>query len=240
VERAGADKLVRIETGEAQSELAFDEILAAVGRKPAVEGLGLESAGVEYDPVLGIKVDDFLRTTNPRIYAAGDCASALKFTHLSEAHARILLRNALFMGRQRVSALTIPWCTYTDPEIAHVGLSAAEAERRGIRITTLAQELAEVDRAVIDGESEGFVKVHLARGSDRIVGATIVANHAGEMLGMLTVAIANGIGFARVADAIQPYPTQADAIRRLGNQYNRSRLTPLVAGLIRRWLAFRR
>jgi pyruvate/2-oxoglutarate dehydrogenase complex dihydrolipoamide dehydrogenase (E3) component len=240
VERVGADKLVRIETGEAQSEMAFDEILVGVGRKPAVEGLGLESAGVEFDPVLGIRVDDFLRTTNPRIYAAGDCASALKFTHLSEAHARILLRNALFMGRQRVSALTIPWCTYTDPEIAHVGMSAADAERRGIKITTLVQELAEVDRAVLDGESDGFVKVHLASGSDRILGATIVASHAGEMLGMLTTAIAKGIGLASLAEVIQPYPTQADAIRRLGNQYNRSRLTPLVAGLMQRWFALTR
>jgi pyruvate/2-oxoglutarate dehydrogenase complex dihydrolipoamide dehydrogenase (E3) component len=239
-ERAGEEKRVRIETNDVQSELAFDEILVAVGRKPAVEGLGLEKAGVEYDPALGIRVDDFLRTTNPRVYAAGDCASALKFTHLSDAHARILIRNALFMGRQRVSALTIPWCTYTDPEIAHVGLSAADAGRRGIKIATLVQELGEVDRAVIDGESEGFAKVHLAAGTDRIVGATIVASHAGEMIGMLTAAIANGIGLRRLADVIQPYPTQADAIRRLGNQYNRSRLTPMVAGLMRRWFALRR
>jgi pyruvate/2-oxoglutarate dehydrogenase complex dihydrolipoamide dehydrogenase (E3) component len=240
VDRSGGDKVVRIEAGGAQSELAVDEILVAVGRKPAVEGLGLDNAGVEYDAAMGIKVDDFLRTTNPRIYAAGDCASALKFTHLSEAHARILLRNTLFMGRQRVSGLAIPWCTYTDPEIAHVGLSEAEALRRGVKITTLVQEMAEIDRAVLDGDSEGFVKVHLAAGSDRIVGATIVASHAGEMLGMLTSAIANGIGLARLADVIQPYPTQADAIRRLGNQYNRARLTPLVAGLMRRWFRLMR
>src|SRR5262249_645033 len=144
VEQRGADKLINSERRGTQSTVVADEILIGVGRAPAVEEMGLEAAGVAYDRTNGIKVDDYLRTTNPRIYAAGDCASALKFTHLSDAHARIVLRNALFFGRARVSTLTIPWCTYTDPEIAHVGLNEAEAERRGIQITTFTQSFAEV------------------------------------------------------------------------------------------------
>ena len=174
------------------------------------------------------------------MYAAGDVASAYKFTHLSDAHARMILRNALFLGRQRVSRLTIPWCTYTDPEIAHVGLYAAEAAQRGIEVDTFTQELAEVDRAVLDGETEGFVKVHVRRGSDQIVGATIVASHAGEMISELTTAIAAGVGLGKIGDVIHPYPTQADAIRRAAGLYSRTRLTPFVAGLMKRWFALTR
>jgi pyruvate/2-oxoglutarate dehydrogenase complex dihydrolipoamide dehydrogenase (E3) component len=240
VERRGADKVLRIDCAGSQSEVLADEILVGVGRVPSVGGLGLEAAGVEYEVVGGIKVDDYLRTTNRRIYAAGDVASALKFTHLSDAHARLLLRNALFFGHRRVNALTIPWCTYTDPEIAHVGIGEAEARRRGIEIDTFVQELREVDRAVLDGETDGFVKVHVHRGTDRIVGATMVASHAGEMISELTLAMTAGVGLAKIAEVIHPYPTQADAIRRVANTYTRTRLTPFVAKLFRRWFAFTR
>ncbi|MDO8431713.1 MAG: mercuric reductase [Candidatus Binatus sp.] len=240
VERRGTEKVVSTERDGARTEYSVDEILIGVGRVPAVEGLNLEAAMIQYDAQNGIKVDDYLRTTNPLVYAAGDVASPYKFTHLSDAHARIVLRNALFFGRQRVSALTIPWCTYTDPEIAHVGLHEAEAKSRGIAITTYSQELAEVDRAVLDGETDGFVKVHVREGSDTIVGATIVASHAGEMISELTTAIAAGVGLGKIADVIHPYPTQADAIRRAGALYNRTRLTPFVAGLMKRWFALTR
>jgi pyruvate/2-oxoglutarate dehydrogenase complex dihydrolipoamide dehydrogenase (E3) component len=202
--------------------------------------LNLEAAMIEYDRQNGVKVDDYLRTTNPIVYAAGDVASPYKFTHLADAHARIILRNALFFGRHRASRLTIPWCTYTDPEIAHVGLYEAEAKLRGIAVATYTQELAEVDRAVLDGETNGFVKVHVRAGSDRIVGATVVASHAGEIISELTTAIAAGIGLGRLGDVIHPYPTQADAIRRAAGLYTRTRLTPLVAGLMKRWFALTR
>jgi len=240
VERRGWEKVIRIDTGGLQSEVVADEILVGAGRVAAVEGLGLEAAGVDYDHQNGIKVDDYLRTTNRRIFAAGDVASSLKFTHLSDAHARILLRNALFFGRRRVSALTIPWCTYTDPEIAHAGISAEEAQRRGIEIDTFVEELRDVDRAVLDGETAGFVKLHVLRGTGRIVGTTIVASHAGEMLSEVTLAIAAGVGLGKIADLIHPYPTQADAIRRAANAYNRTRLTPFAAKVFRRWFALMR
>ena len=240
VERRGTERVIAADSASGRAEIVVDEILIGVGRIPAVEGLNLEAAMIEYDKQNGIKVDDYLRTTNPLVYAAGDVASAYKFTHLSDAHARMILRNALFFGRQRVSRLTIPWCTYTDPEIAHVGLYAAEAAQRGIEVDTYTQELAEVDRAVLDGETDGFVKVHVRRGSDQIVGATIVASHAGEMISELTTAIAAGVGLGKLGDVIHPYPTQADAIRRAAGLYSRTRLTPFVARMMKRWFSLTR
>ncbi|MBV8138274.1 MAG: mercuric reductase [Deltaproteobacteria bacterium] len=240
VEKRGTEKVLRVEVGGVEREISVDEILLGVGRLPNVDGLGLEAAGVQYDRSAGVKVDDCLRTTNASIYAAGDCASALKFTHLSDAHARIVLRNALFLGRARVSVLTVPWCTYTDPEIAHVGLYEADALKHGIKITTYVQEMAEVDRAVLDGETEGFLKVHVKQGTDQIVGATLVARHAGELISELTTAMVAGVGLGKLAEVVHPYPTQAEVIRKIANQYNRTRLTPFAAKMFRRWFAWTR
>jgi mercury(II) reductase len=240
VVRGAASRSVCFEYRGAAREIEVDEILVTAGRAPNVEGLGLERAGVEYDRKLGIRVDDYLRTTNPRIYAAGDVCSALQFTHLADAHARIVLRNALFFGRARASRLVVPWCTYTDPEIAHVGLSEADAASRGVAIRTFKHEMGAVDRAVLDGETEGFVKVHVAEGSDRIVGATLVARHAGEMIGELTMAIQARIGLGTIAEMIHPYPTQAEAIKKIADAYNRSRLTAPRKRLLARYFAWRR
>jgi pyruvate/2-oxoglutarate dehydrogenase complex dihydrolipoamide dehydrogenase (E3) component len=240
VARLGGEKILATERDGVRREITADVILIGVGRVPAIEGLNLEAAMIEYDKQIGVKVDDHLRTTNPLVYAGGDVASPYKFTHLADAHARIILRNALFFGRQRASQLTIPWCTYTDPEIAHVGLYEAEAKERGIAVATYTQELAEVDRAVLDGETDGFVRMLVKEGSDQIVGATIVASHAGEMISELTTAIKAGLGLGSLGDVIHPYPTQADAIRRAAGLYTRTRLTPFVAGLMKRWFAFTR
>lgn len=240
VARAAGGRAVRFEHRGATREIVVDEILVTTGRAPNVEGIGLEPARVEYDRKTGIKVDDYLRTTNPRIYAAGDVCSALQFTHLADAHARIVLRNALFFGRARASRLVVPWCIYTDPEIAHVGFGEAEAAARGLRIRTFKQEMGAVDRAVLDGETEGIAKVHVAEGSDRIVGATLVARHAGEMIGELTTAITAGIGLSHLAEIIHPYPTQAEAIKKIADAYNRMRLTPSRKRLLTRYFAWRR
>ncbi len=234
------EKVIRFERIGAQGELAVDEIVLGVGRAPAIDGLNLEAAGVACDGAAGIMVNDYLQTTNPKIFAAGDVCSQFRFTHMADAMARIVIRNALFFGRARLSALTIPWCTYTDPEIAHVGLYEADARARGIEVTTFTQELSGVDRAVLDGETDGFVKIHVAAGSDRIVGATVVASHASEMLSEITLAITRGVGLGAIADVIHPYPTQAEAIRKLGDQYNRTRLTPRVKRLFARWFAWTR
>jgi pyruvate/2-oxoglutarate dehydrogenase complex dihydrolipoamide dehydrogenase (E3) component len=237
---ANSEKIIKLEGTGGSREIAFDEMLVAAGRTPAVDGLGLEAAGVGYDRRTGVKVDDHLRTSNRRIFAAGDVCSAYKFTHVADAMARIVVRNALFYGRERAGALTIPWCTYTDPEIAHVGLNEYETRRRGMAVQTFVQPLREVDRAVLDGEAEGFLKVQVRQGSDRIVGATLVARHAGEMISELTLAIAGGIGLTTIARTIHPYPTQVEAIRKIADAYNRARLTPRVNWLLRKWFAWRR
>jgi len=237
VARRGDEKV--IELGNEQS-IHADAILVGVGRAPNVVGLGLDKAGVEYSEREGVKVDDRLRTTNPRIFAAGDVCSQYKFTHTADFMARIVIQNALFFGRSRASALTIPWCTYTDPEIAHVGLYERDAAEQGIPVETITLELREVDRAILDGETEGFLKVHLKRGTDKILGATLVARHAGEMISEITLAMVAGKGLGTVARTIHPYPTQAEVIRRAGDAYNRTRLTPFVRRLFDLILRIRR
>ncbi len=219
------------------STVVVDAILTGTGRLPNVEGLGLEAAGVNCDDTNGVAVDDYLQTSNPCIYAAGDACLENKFTHTADASARIVVRNALFPGRKKVSSLTIPWCTYTDPEIAHVGLYAREARARDIPVKTFTIPLHEVDRAITDGEEPGFVKISVKEGTDKILGATIVARHAGEMINEITLAIVAGIGLATLADVIHAYPTQSEAIRMAADAYNRTRLTPAMRTLARRWLA---
>ncbi len=238
--RKGEEKVIHLKTDGKEEILTVDEILVGAGRSPNVEGLNLEKVGVEYDTRRGVKVNDFLQTTNPRIYAAGDICLAYKFTHTADAAARIVIQNTLFMGRKRQSALTIPWCTYTDPEIAHVGMYEKDAAAKGIAVETFTRPMSEVDRAIADGEEEGFVKIHVKKGNDRIVGATIVARHAGEMINEITLAMVGGIGLSKLSNVIHSYPTQAEAIRQTADAYNRTRLTPFVKGLFSRWLAWTR
>ncbi|HEX5068157.1 MAG TPA: mercuric reductase [Myxococcota bacterium] len=241
--RDGAKRIVFARAGGAEEEIAVDEVLVAVGRAPNVEGLGLEEAGVAVDPS-GVRVDDALRTSNPRIYAAGDVCMAAKFTHAADAAAKIAVQNALFslgpIGRKKLSSLVMPWCTYTDPEVAHVGLSAADAARAGIETDTYDVPLSQVNRATTDGEEEGLVRVHVRRGTDRIVGATVVATHAGEWIGLVTLAMNGGLGLGAIGNTIFPYPTQAEGLKRAAGLYTRSRLTPGVARWFERYLRLRR
>lgn len=240
VEKRGADKVVTLEQNGKPVELIGDEILVGVGRAPNVDGLNLEAAGVSYDPRKGVGVNDMLRTSNPRVYAAGDICFPYKFTHTADALARILIANALFKSRQRTSALVIPWCTYTDPEVAHVGMYEKDARDKGIAVLTLTVPLSDIDRALLDGETEGFARVHLKKGSDSILGATIVARHAGEMINELSLAITAGLGLSAIGKTIHPYPTQAEAIKRLADVYNRTRLTPFVKKIFKAWLKWQR
>jgi len=239
VEKRDHEKVVHLAGGPGQ-QVVVDEILIGAGRVPNVEGLNLDAVGVRHDTKEGVWVDDRLRTTNRIIFAAGDICSRFKFTHAADAMARIVLQNALFRGRARASALTIPWCTYTDPEVAHVGLYDHEAKERGIAFRTFTQELHEVDRAVLDGEDEGFVKVIVGARGDQILGATIVAAHAGDLIAELTLAMVGRLGLRTIANTIHPYPTQAEAIKKVGDAYNRARLTPTVKWLFGKWLAWSR
>lgn len=239
-EKTSTGKIIHYDGSGQAGAVEVDEILAGTGRVPNLEGLDLEAAGVKYDTRTGVKVNDFLQTTNPDIYAAGDICLPFKFTHMADAAARIVIRNALFFGRGKLSALTVPWCTYTDPEVARVGLSEAEARQQGIAVQTFVKPLAEVDRAVLDGETDGFVKLIVKKGTDKILGAVIVARHAGEMISEVTAVMAAGMGLKGLAEVIHPYPTQAEAIRQTGDMYNRSRLTPRVKHWFGKFLAWRR
>jgi pyruvate/2-oxoglutarate dehydrogenase complex dihydrolipoamide dehydrogenase (E3) component len=234
----GAKRLVGERDGRPWT-LHGDAILVGVGRKANVEGLNLDAAGVKFD-ANGVHVDDRLQTSNSRIYAAGDICSTYKFTHAADAMARIVIQNALFFGRKRVSSLVIPWCTYTEPEVAHVGLTESEAAKRGIAVDTFTVTLDEVDRAILDGETEGFARVHVYKGTDRIAGATIVGAHAGEMMGEITLAMTRRLGLGAIATNIHSYPTQAEAIKKLGDLYQRTRLTPRVAAILGTILRWRR
>ena len=217
-------------------DVTVDKLLVAVGRQPNTDGLGLEAAGVQYDRS-GVLVNDRMQTSNRRVFAAGDIASHYKFTHAADFMARIVVQNALFrlgpFGARRASQLLIPWATYTTPEVAHVGMYERDARNAGMAIDTFVQPLLENDRAVLEGSEKGFVKVHVKRGTDKIVGATIVAKNAGDLISELTLAMQNGIGLRQIGNTIHPYPTQADAIRRLGDQYNKTRLTPFTTRVLK-------
>ena len=217
-----------------------DQLMVGAGRVPNVGNLGLEKAGVEYDERGGIHVNDHLRTSNPNIYAAGDCCMQYKFTHAADVAAQIVIQNALFGGRKKLSAANMPWCTYTDPEIAHVGIYEHDAGEKGIETDHYKFEMAENDRAQAEGDTEGFVKVVVKKGTDHILGATIVAAHAGEMISEISVAMAAGMGLGKIGGVIHPYPTQSEAIKRTAGLYNQTRLTPTVAKLMKKWLAWQR
>jgi pyruvate/2-oxoglutarate dehydrogenase complex dihydrolipoamide dehydrogenase (E3) component len=220
-------RVVTVERDGRMEEVAGDRILAAVGRVPNVEDLGLEKAGVRGGRS-GVEVDDRSRTSNRRIFAIGDVASKYRFTHAADAQARLVVANALFfgLGGGRTSRLVIPWATYTSPEVAHIGMRAHEAVEAGYQVDTITIPLHQVDRAVLDGEEEGFFRVHLRGGSDRILGATLVAQHAGDMIGEIALAMTTGLGLGRIGGTVHPYPTQAEAFRKAADAWRRTRLTP--------------
>ena len=221
-------------------DLEVDALLVATGRKPNVSGLNLDAAGIRYDMAKGIEVDDRLQTSNDDVFAVGDVATKYQFTHASDFMARLVVRNALFFGRDKFSNLLIPWCTYTDPEVAHVGLYEHDLEDRGITYKTFTRPFAEVDRAIVEGETEGFVRIHVKEGTDQILGASIVHPHAGDMISEITLAMQSKTGLGSLASVIHPYPTAAEAIRQAGDLYNRTRLTDTVKKIFRRLMAVKR
>jgi pyruvate/2-oxoglutarate dehydrogenase complex dihydrolipoamide dehydrogenase (E3) component len=240
VETTAEGKVIYLECGGQATQVVVDDILIGVGRVPNVDGLNLELVGVQYDPRSGIKVDEHLRTTNPNIFAAGDICFPFKFTHTADAMARMVIQNALFWGRKKTSALTIPWCTYTDPEIAHVGMYEADAAKAGVQVDTYTIPMSDVDRAIAEGETEGMVRIHVKKGTDRILGATIVARHAGEMISEVSVAMSAKMGLGALSGVIHPYPTQAEAIRKAADAYNRTKLTPRVKKVFEKILQWKR
>lgn len=229
VSKGEGGRRLTVDSHGQQYDVEVDEILVGVGRMPNVEGLGLEIVGVEYDGS-GVKVNSRLQTSNPRIFAAGDICSRYKFTHAADAMAQIVIQNALFphplgLGYASVDSLIMPWCTFTEPEIAHVGMYEKDAKAKGIEVETYTYKLDEVDRAILDGEEEGFARVHIQKGTDRILGATIVAAHAGEMIGEFSVAMKAGAGAKTIAGTIHPYPTQSEVNKKVVNLWRKAHFT---------------
>ncbi|MEO6531961.1 MAG: mercuric reductase [Pseudolysinimonas sp.] len=238
VRMVGGRKLVELVSDGNVATTTVDQILTGIGRLPAIHGLDLEAAGIEYDAESGIRVDDFLRTTNRRVYAAGDVCLEERFTNTAQASAGIAVSNALLLGRKRMSALAVPWCTYTDPEVAHVGLYVKEARQRGIPIKTFTIPMHDVDRAIADSEDDGFAKIHVREGSGHILGATVVARHAGEMINVISLAMVAGLDLQALDSVIHAYPTQGEAIRMAAAAYMRTRPPRWKDWLARAWLKF--
>jgi len=243
VERQGDERVLHMECdGGAAEALRVDAVLVAVGRAPNVQTLNLDAAGVKYDPRKGVQTDDTLKTTNPNVFAAGDVGIKFKFTHTADASARIVIRNALFgllPGKQKVSDLVVPWCTYTEPELAHVGMLAEDAEKNP-GIETLRIGFDAVDRAILEGQTEGFLKVYHRKGKAEIVGATVVGPHAGDLISEVTAVMKAGGDLGTLSATIHPYPTIGEAFRKAGDAYSKTRLKPVVATLFKKYFAWRR
>jgi pyruvate/2-oxoglutarate dehydrogenase complex dihydrolipoamide dehydrogenase (E3) component len=241
----GKEKIIQYNSDRATTGLAVDEILVCVGRTPNVEGLGLEIVGVAHDSIVGVKVNEQLQTTHPRIFAACDICSSFKFTHVADAMAQIVIRNALFphplgLGYARTGSLIIPWCTYTDPEIAHVGMYESDARAKGIDVETFIYKLSEVDRAILNGEEEGFARIDVRKGTDSILGGTVVASHAGEMISEISLAMQGGLGLKSLANTIHPYPTEAEVIKKAANAWRKKSFTKQKKQIISQWFSWTR
>jgi pyruvate/2-oxoglutarate dehydrogenase complex dihydrolipoamide dehydrogenase (E3) component len=244
VEKTDAGKRLLVDSHGQQYDITVDEILVGVGRTPNVEGIGLEAVGVDYDRN-GIKVTPKLQTTNPMVFAAGDICSRYKFTHAADAMAQIVIQNALFphpfgLGYASVESLNMPWCTFTDPEIAHVGIYEKDAKEKGLEVETYTYKLDEVDRAILDGDDEGFARVHIQKGTDKILGATIVASHAGDMISEFSVAMKTGGGAKLIAGTIHPYPTQSEVNKKVINLWRKAHFTQRTKGVLTKLFAWMR
>jgi pyruvate/2-oxoglutarate dehydrogenase complex dihydrolipoamide dehydrogenase (E3) component len=213
--------------------MLIDALLVATGRRPNVTGMDLEKAGIDYDSRTGITVNDKLQTTNKNVFAAGDCCSSFKFTHAADFMARLVIRNALFFGSDKMSKLLIPYATFTSPEIASVGLYGKDCESQGIQYRTFEKHFADNDRAICDGETEGMVRIRVDAKSDKILGATIIGKNAGNMISEITLAMQSGTGLGSLAAVIHPYPTTGEAIRQTGDLFNKTKLTPAAKSILR-------
>jgi pyruvate/2-oxoglutarate dehydrogenase complex dihydrolipoamide dehydrogenase (E3) component len=244
VERRGTETVVAYTVNGESRHAVVDQVLVGIGRAPNVEGLNLERAGVAYHTG-GVKVNGRLQTTNPSIFAAGDVCFPFKFTHTADALAQIVVQNALFphplgLGYASTDALIIPWCTYTEPEVAHVGMYEGDAASKGIAVETYTYALNEVDRAILDGEENGFARIHVKKGTDRIVGATIVASHAGDLISEVTTLMKAGGGIKSLTGTIHPYPTQAEVIKKAGILWRKAHFGDGAKGILKKWFEWTR
>ncbi len=223
-------------------EINASALLICSGRRPNIDNLGLDKIGVETDDK-GVKVNECLQTSRSHIYAAGDVAGPFLFTHMADVQARVVVRNILMpfqFLRQKSDYAVVPWCTYVDPEIATVGLTEATAKKRNVEYDLITQRIDEVDRAVVESAESGFAKILVAKGTDEIIGVTLVCESAGDLLHEFVLAMKYGIGLGKISATTHAYPTFAELARKVGDKYNKTRLTPrarkIFAWLYRRSL----
>ena len=213
--------------------MPYDAILVTAGRSPNVGGLSLETAGVQYEASKGVLVNDKLQTSNHDIFACGDVAQSEKFTHAADFGARTVIGNALFFGKKKVSSLVVPRATYTMPEIASVGMTQAQLVGSGMDYRSIDIPFADVDRAICQHETEGFVRLYMSKKQkDQIIGAVVVGKDAGEMICEITLAMFSKTGLYTLAYCIHPYPTRTEAIRKAGDVARRELLSPFVEKLL--------
>ncbi|GAB4563283.1 MAG: bifunctional TVP38/TMEM64 family protein/FAD-dependent oxidoreductase [Rhizobacter sp.] len=241
-ERVGDTKRLIVQHGEAEVAIEFDELLCAVGRSPRVTGYGLEALGIELTPRKTIATDAYLRTNVPNIYAVGDVAGPYQLTHVAAHQAWYAAVNALFGRFKKFKAdySVIPWATFTDPEVARVGLSEAEAKEQGIAYELARFELKELDRAIADGSTGGFIKVLTVPGKDKILGVTIVGEHAGDLLAEYVLAMKHGLGLNKILGTIHTYPTLAEANKYVAGEWKRAHAPQGLLAWVERFHAWER
>ena len=227
-----------------QGSVECDRVLVALGRQPNTEGMNLSAASVQIDERGFIVSDAKLRTTNKKIFAAGDCTATLQFTHHADAQARALIQNALFMPTAKIDELVIPHCTYTRPEVASVGLSQEQLQASGTPYDEYEFYFDELDRTKamqfpddMARAAKGYVQVFTVQGKDKILGAAIVGADAGELLAPICLLMTQNLGLSAAQRTVFSYPTRSEYLKRLGDAYNRNRMTPAVARVFQRWLA---
>ncbi|MEO5845557.1 MAG: FAD-dependent oxidoreductase, partial [Caldimonas sp.] len=241
--RDGDAKRLVVEHAEVESTIEFDQLLCAVGRSPRVEGYGLEALGIALvEDKKTIATDAWLRTTYPNIYAVGDVAGPFQLTHVAAHQAWYAAVNALFGRFKRFKAdySVIPWATFTDPEVARVGLSESEAKAQKVAFEVTRFELQELDRAVTDGATQGFVKVLAVPGKDTILGVTIVGEHAGDLLAEYVLAMKHGLGLNKILGTIHAYPTLSEASRSVAGAWKRAHAPKRLLAWARRYHAWER
>ena len=242
VERRDGQNVLICEYQGADVEFVFDRILIAVGRTPNTAGFGLEELGIEISPTRTLALNEFLQTRYPNIFACGDVAGPYQFTHAAAHQAWYASVNALFLGIRRFKTdySVIPWVTFTDPEIAHVGRNKTQAKEEGVDFEVTRYDLGELDRAIAEGEAHGFVEVLTVPCKDKILGATIVGENAGELIGEFVTAMRHGLGLNKILGTIHAYPTMIEANKYAAGEWKRAHAPERVLKWLERFHSWRR
>nr|WP_321501675.1 mercuric reductase [uncultured Dethiosulfovibrio sp.] len=232
----GDETVLTYRDDDVDGDVSVKKVLLAAGRKPNLEGMGLEEANIAYDES-GLKVEKGLRSvSNERVFGAGDACLSQRFTHSADMSARICLANAFLPFHKSFNSVPMAWCTYTSPEVARVGITVDQALEQGLKAKEIRVPLEEVDRAVLEGWDNGFLKVVIGRGG-KILGATMVGEGAGNMISELTLAVSKGIKLGDLSWVVHPYPTESSVFRRAADILNSRRITPVVRIGMQLWMA---